>query len=124
MCIEWESWEGAGIAVMPRFAWGPRTVMKMKYMMPEEGVHRLEQEWLAGMPDSEVLYSFGDFYPMFYPHEQRPLGEFIPEAHEARGASAEPSDDSASSGPILANLSRTASGYVGQMPLDPTSDPF
>jgi len=82
--IHWESWEGSGMATLPRFAFGPKSVMNMKYMTPEEGVERLDQELQAGLPESEVLFTFGEFYPMFYPDEQRPLGEFVPGPLNAR----------------------------------------
>lgn len=38
------------MATLPCFAWGPKSVMNMKYMLPEEGVRRLEQELEAGCP--------------------------------------------------------------------------
>ncbi|TWT34283.1 type I polyketide synthase [Blastopirellula retiformator] len=114
LCIHWESWEGAGIATLSRFAWGPRSVMKMKYMLPEEGVRRLEEELAGGGYKAETLYTFGDFYPMFYPNEQFPLGEFQPRSGEAVDGSFP-----------LVTASRTEEGeLVGDVPLDPVNDPF
>jgi len=119
-CIHWESWEGSGMATLPRFAWGPKSVMNMKYMLPEEGVRRLEQELEVGLPEAEVLYTFGDFYPMFYPHEQRPLGDFDPAALTA----AEDEDDAGAAFPLLAQVRRDDGGLVADVPLDPVADPF
>ena len=113
LTIHWESWEGAGIATLSRFAWGPRSVMKMKYMLPEEGVRRLEEELAGGGAQAETLYTFGDFYPMFYPEEQYPLGEFQPRSGEA-------TDDV----PLIATTRREGEALIGDVPLDPTSDPF
>ncbi|WP_158265410.1 type I polyketide synthase [Blastopirellula marina] len=113
LTIHWESWEGAGIATLSRFAWGPRSVMKMKYMLPEEGVRRLEEELAGGRQQAETLYTFGDFYPMFYPEEQYPLGEFQPRTGEVV-------DDV----PLIATTRREETELVGDVPLDPTSDPF
>jgi len=113
MCIHWESWEGAGIATLSRFAWGPRSVMKMKYMLPEEGVRRLEEEMAGGGKKAETLYTFGDFYPMFYPEEQYPLGEFTPRSGEAAGDV-----------PLIETTRREEIELVGDVPLDPTTDPF
>ncbi|PQO29748.1 type I polyketide synthase [Bremerella cremea] len=112
LTIHWESWEGAGIATLSRFAWGPRSVMKMKYMLPEEGVRRLEEE-LAGGTQAETLYTFGDFYPMFYPAEQYPLGEFQPRSGEAAGDV-----------PLIETTRREGDELVGDVPLNPTTDPF
>jgi len=113
LCIHWESWEGAGIATLSRFAWGPRSVMKMKYMLPEEGVRRLEEEMAGGGKKAETLYTFGDFYPMFYPEEQYPLGEFQPR-----------SGDQANDVPLIETTRREGSELIGDVPLDPTADPF
>ncbi|PQO42355.1 type I polyketide synthase [Blastopirellula marina] len=113
LTIHWESWEGAGIATLSRFAWGPRSVMKMKYMLPEEGVRRLEEELAGGGAQAETLYTFGDFYPMFYPQEQYPLGEFQPRSGEA-----------ANDVPLIETTRREAAELIGDVPLDPTSDPF
>ncbi|MBA2117371.1 type I polyketide synthase [Bremerella alba] len=113
LCIHWESWEGAGIATLSRFAWGPRSVMKMKYMLPEEGVRRLEEELAGGGKKSETLYTFGDFYPMFFPSEQYPLGEFQPRSGEE-----------ASDVPLIETTRREGSELVGDVPLAPTVDPF
>jgi NAD(P)-dependent dehydrogenase (short-subunit alcohol dehydrogenase family) len=118
-CIHWESWEGSGMATLPRFAWGPKSVMNMKYMLPEEGVRRLEQELEAGLPDSEVLYTFGDFYPMFYPHEQRPLGEFHPDQFQCPNKS--PVDREP---PLARNVRREGAEMVVDIPLDPAADAF
>ncbi|HEY2838812.1 MAG TPA: KR domain-containing protein, partial [Pirellulales bacterium] len=122
-CIHWESWEGSGMATQPRFAWGPKSVMNMKYMLPEEGVRRLEQELEAGFPDSEVLYTFGDFYPMFYSREQRPLGPFSPGAPEQQDL---PAKDAASpiEWPLLSNIRRGEQEAEGDAPLDPLNDSF
>ncbi|QDU76346.1 Mycocerosic acid synthase [Bremerella volcania] len=113
LCIHWESWEGAGIATLSRFAWGPRSVMKMKYMLPEEGVRRLEEEMAGGGKKAETLYTFGDFYPMFYPEEQYPLGEFQPRSGEE-----------ASDVPLIESTRREGNELIGDVPLDPTADPF
>ncbi|MBI1246282.1 SDR family NAD(P)-dependent oxidoreductase [bacterium] len=113
LCIHWESWEGAGIATLSRFAWGPRSVMKMKYMLPEEGVRRLEEELAGGGKKAETLYTFGDFYPMFYPEEQYPIGEFEPRRGEA-------ADDM----PLIETSRREGSELIGDVPLNPTADPF
>ncbi len=121
-CIHWESWEGSGMATLPRYAWGPKSVMNMKYMLPEEGVRRLEQELQAGLPDSEVLYTFGDFYPMFYPHEQRPLGEFVPGA--LTRAAIETTQDTTHELPLVRNVHRDDDGVVAEVPLDPIADAF
>jgi acyl carrier protein/NAD(P)-dependent dehydrogenase (short-subunit alcohol dehydrogenase family) len=122
-CIHWESWEGSGMATLPRYAWGPKSVMNMKYMLPEEGVRRLEQELAAGLPDSEVLYTFGDFYPMFYPHEQRPLGPFVPgQLTAAKPAAA--SESQVTEPPLLLNMRRDAEGLTADVPLDPIADSF
>ncbi|MCC9607890.1 SDR family NAD(P)-dependent oxidoreductase [Blastopirellula sp. JC732] len=114
LCIHWESWEGAGIATLSRFAWGPRSVMKMKYMLPEEGVRRLEEELAGGGYKAETLYTFGDFYPMFYPNEQFPLGEFKPRSGEAVDGSF----------PLVATSRTEGDELVGDVPLDPINDPF
>ncbi len=113
ICIHWESWEGAGIATLSRFAWGPRSVMKMKYMLPEEGVRRLEEEMAGGGKKAETLYTFGDFYPMFYPEEQYPIGEFTPRSGEE-----------ATDAPLIETTRHEGSELVGDVPLDPTADPF
>ncbi len=124
-CIHWESWEGSGMATLPRFAWGPKSVMNMKYMLPEEGVRRLEQELQAGFPDSEVLYTFGDFYPMFYPREQRPLGEFSLGALTADMTREQAVADSRPlAPPLLRNVQREAGRATGEVSLDPLADPF
>ncbi|PQO44279.1 type I polyketide synthase [Blastopirellula marina] len=114
LCIHWESWEGAGIATLSRFAWGPRSVMKMKYMQPEEGVRRLEEELAGGGRKAETLYTFGDFYPMFYPNEQFPLGEFQPRLGEAVDGSF----------PLVATTRTEGDELVADVPLDPVNDPF
>ncbi|MEX2358457.1 MAG: SDR family NAD(P)-dependent oxidoreductase, partial [Pirellulaceae bacterium] len=112
LCIHWESWEGAGIATLSRFAWGPRSVMKMKYMLPEEGVRRMEEELAGGAKKAETLYTFGDFYPMFYPQEQYPLGEFQPRS----GKNADM--------PLVSTTRNDGDVLVGDVPLDPENDPF
>ncbi|EAQ79138.1 type I polyketide synthase [Blastopirellula marina] len=114
LCIHWESWEGAGIATLSRFAWGPRSVMKMKYMLPEEGVRRMEEEMAGGGLKAETLYTFGDFYPMFYPNEQFPLGEFQPRSGDAVDGSF----------PLVATSRTEGDEFVGDVPLDPVNDPF
>jgi hypothetical protein len=88
-------------------------------MLPEEGVRRLKQELEAGLPDSEVLYTFGDFYPMFYPNEQRPLGAFRP---DQLNAVCEPPAGCAP--PLAANARRDGGELVADIPLDPTVDAF
>jgi NAD(P)-dependent dehydrogenase (short-subunit alcohol dehydrogenase family) len=123
-CVHWESWEGSGMATLPRFAWGPKSVMNMKYMMPEEGVRRLEQELQAGLPDGEVLYTFGDFYPMFYPAEQRPLGAFTPGPLDGGANEKNDEHDAEPRRPLLAAVRATETGRVGDVPLDPRSDAF
>jgi NAD(P)-dependent dehydrogenase (short-subunit alcohol dehydrogenase family) len=116
-CIHWESWEGSGMATLPRFAWGPKAIMKMKYMTPEEGVERLDQELRAGLPESEVLYTFGDFYPMFYPHEQRPLGPFVPGQLNAPSNA----DDAL---PLLKSVRKDGEDLVGDATFDPAVEAF
>ena len=121
LALHWEQWEGAGVAMIPRLAWGPRSVMNMKYMRPEEGVRRIEEELGAGAPEAEVLYTFGEFYPMFYPREQRPLGPFAPLALSSAtaGKSAEKIAP-----PLLRDTRQTATGWTSDVPLDPLADPF
>lgn len=84
----------------------------MKYMLPEEGVRRLEEELAGGGAKAETLYTFGDFYPMFYPQEQYPLGEFQPRG----GAVVEQ--------PLIATARREGEELIGDVPLDPINDPF
>jgi len=121
--IHWESWEGSGMATQPRFAWGPKSVMNMKYMLPEEGVRRLEQELAARFPNAEVLYTFGDFYPMFYPREQQPLGEFVPAAL-AGGTTGQDASATAPALPLLQNARKEQQGAIADLPLDPAAERF
>jgi acyl transferase domain-containing protein/NADP-dependent 3-hydroxy acid dehydrogenase YdfG len=119
-CIHWESWEGSGMATVPRYAFGPKAVMNMKYMMPEEGVHRLEQELKTGLSEAEVLYTFGDFYPMFYPHEQRPLGPFVP----GESGAATDTVDTTGRLPLVGQVQTAGNASVAQLRLDPVADAF
>jgi hypothetical protein len=119
--IHWESWEGSGMATLPRYAWGPKTVMNMKYMSPEEGVCRLEQELQAGLPAAEVLYTFGDFYPTFYPREQQALGEFVPGARAPVESGSPPAPATC---PLLQNVVIGEDEATGDTPLDPQADAF
>jgi hypothetical protein len=82
-------------------------------------VRRIEEELRSDMPNSEVLYTFGDFYPMFYPHEQRPLGEFVPGALQASA----PATSSAAQ-PLFGSIRKESEGCVGDVTLDPTIEPF
>jgi NAD(P)-dependent dehydrogenase (short-subunit alcohol dehydrogenase family)/acyl carrier protein len=109
--FHWEQWEGAGIALIPRLAWGPRSVMNMKYMLPVEGVRRIEEELGAGAPAPEVLLTFGEYYPMFYPFEQT-SPESSPPA--ATGVAA----------PMIGAARQTEEGWQGDVSLNPLTDPF
>jgi len=113
-CVHWESWEGSGMATQPRYAFGPKSI-QMKYMQPDEGVRRLEQELEAGLPDSEVLYTFGEYYPMVCPREQYALGPFTPGVATSRSTAA---------WPLLQNVRTTAEGATADARLDPLADPF
>ena len=77
----------------------------------------MQQELEAGLPESEVLYTFGDFYPMFFPDEQRPLGPFQPSGQSDQAA------DGAGQGLVRA-IRKTGDQHVGDMPLDPGKDVF
>ena len=39
-----------------------------------EAYHIALRSFSVTLPDAEVLLTFGEFYPMFYPLEQQPLG--------------------------------------------------
>jgi hypothetical protein len=62
-----------------------------------------------------VLYTFGDFYPMFFPDEQRPLGPFQP------GGVTNDADGEQS---LVRAIRKVDDRHVGDFPLDPAKDEF
>jgi hypothetical protein len=60
-CIEWQSWDEVGMAMLPDSAVGTREVLKMKFIPPAEGVEHLNRELRAGLPEPEVLIDDGEF---------------------------------------------------------------
>jgi acyl transferase domain-containing protein/NAD(P)-dependent dehydrogenase (short-subunit alcohol dehydrogenase family) len=60
-CIQWQSWDAVGMAMLPDSSVGARDVLKMKFSPPEEGVEHLKQELCAGLPRGEVLIEDGEF---------------------------------------------------------------
>jgi NAD(P)-dependent dehydrogenase (short-subunit alcohol dehydrogenase family) len=60
-CIEWQSWDEVGMAMLPDSAMGTREVLKMKFIPPAEGVEHLGRELCAGLPEREVLIDDGEF---------------------------------------------------------------
>jgi NAD(P)-dependent dehydrogenase (short-subunit alcohol dehydrogenase family) len=60
-CIDWQSWDEVGMAMVPESATGTRGVLKMKFIPPAEGVGHLLRELSIGLPEGEVLIDDGEF---------------------------------------------------------------
>ena len=60
-CLQWQSWDAVGMAMLPDSNVGAREVLGMQFLPPEEGVAHLKQELLVGLPRSEVLMDDGQF---------------------------------------------------------------
>ncbi len=60
-CMEWQSWDEVGMAMLPDSAVGTRGVLKMQFLPPVEGVEHLKRELGAGLPEREILFDDGQF---------------------------------------------------------------
>lgn len=60
-CMDWQSWDEVGMAMLPDSSVGTRGVLKMKFIPPAEGVEHLANELAAGLPEREVLFDDGEF---------------------------------------------------------------
>ncbi len=63
-CIDWQSWDEVGMAMLPDSTVGTRGVLKMKFLPPSEGIEHLDRELRAGLPECEVLIDDGEFATM------------------------------------------------------------
>lgn len=70
-CIQWQSWDAVGMAMLPDSQLGAREVLRMQFLAPEEGVEHLKRELSAGLPASEVLIEDGQFERMLRAPQQR-----------------------------------------------------
>lgn len=66
-CIDWQSWDEVGMAMLPDSTVGTRGVLKMKFIPPAEGVEHLHQELRAGLPWGEILIDDGKFARLLQP---------------------------------------------------------
>jgi len=66
-CIDWQSWDGVGMAMLPDSAVGARDVLKMQFIAPAEGIWHLHQELRAGLPEREVIVDDGRFERLLGP---------------------------------------------------------
>ncbi len=60
-CIDWQSWDEVGMAMVAESTAGTRGILKMKFIPPTEGVEHLAGELAAGLPEREVLIDDGEF---------------------------------------------------------------
>lgn len=60
-CIDWQSWDEVGMAMLADSNIGARDVLGMKFIPPSEGVEHLSKELRAGLPEREVLIDDGEF---------------------------------------------------------------
>ena len=83
-CFHWDSWAGVGMAMKPKSLVGAKSVLKLDFMPPEEGLAHLLAEIEAGLPECETLITNGQFQRTFYPSQttrapSEPCGSAAPD---------------------------------------------
>ncbi len=76
-CMEWQSWDAVGMAMLPDSNVGAREVLRMNFIPPEEGVEHLKEELCAGLRQSEVLIEDGEFERLLRPSSHREEGRAL-----------------------------------------------
>ena len=122
-------------------SFGPQAVMKMNLMPPGEGLRHLLAEMGMSFPESEILFTDGQYHPAFYPIDavqNTPAGPGAPSAMAMRspavveeiGTSEGDVTRSAptppSPPPLIDRFTEEISGIrgVAECRLDPLRDPF
>ena len=113
-CMDWQSWDQIGMAMLGDNAMGSKGRLKMVFISPAEGVEHLCRELQAGLPTSEVVITDGHFERTFYP--------FVAQAESAVAAS---SDSLIDRLPLVETIAPSeGGGSVAEVHFEPTRDPF
>jgi NAD(P)-dependent dehydrogenase (short-subunit alcohol dehydrogenase family) len=119
-CLDWQSWDQIGGAMLPDSAAGTKGVLKMAFIPPIEGVEHVARELEAGLPAAEVLFTDRFFERTFYPFidsAEPPVA--ASDAGHASGGAAAPRF------PLVDKVEPMgAGGHQAEIRFEPASDPF
>ena len=66
VAIAWHSWDGVGMAVRPESKFS-KSLLKLRFMPPAEGVEHLLAEIAAGCPEAEVVITDWRYFKLRHP---------------------------------------------------------
>jgi len=115
-CCHWQNWD-LGMSMLTQDMTIIKSEMKIVLMPTSEGLDHLHQEFRAGLPEAEVLFTDGEFERMFYSQEMlRP-------ATGAAVSTLEPSQPIAR--PLIERTRLLNGGaMVAEVCFQPARDPF
>ncbi|MGD9721270.1 MAG: beta-ketoacyl synthase N-terminal-like domain-containing protein [Pirellulales bacterium] len=129
-CLDWQSWDEVGMAMLGDNTAGTKAVLKMRFIPPREGVEHLCRELEAGLPTTEIVITDRHFERTFYPFIQdqssaRPVAQAAGETKGAAPATAAAGSPPAAGFPLVARTARRDDGgSEATIEFHPTADPF
>jgi NAD(P)-dependent dehydrogenase (short-subunit alcohol dehydrogenase family) len=115
-CFDWQSWDEVGMAMVGDSAVGTKSVLKMAFIPPGEGIEHVCRELEAGLPTSEVVISDGFFERTFYPFAVAAASDDTATTRQCASPAAMPLVEKI--GPL------DGRGSEAEIVFDPTVDPF
>ena len=125
--MHWHPWDEVGM-MMRASSFASRQIMKLPLMSVEQGLRHLEQELVAGLPDSQVVFTDGSY--------QRWLDSLFSRVSDAESVAASVSiSQSANAGrsqppaevyPLIDSVDHLVAGQQANVHaiFDPTKEPF
>ncbi len=119
LTVHWHAWGEIGMAARPELQEILTGDGSLSFLPPGEGIAHLVRELAAGVPEPEVMVT-----------ERRHWAKFSAGLHGEDSAAApvavtpEASPAQPAAPPLVRNVRPSDNGWVADLPLDPTSDPF
>ena len=121
LTVHWHAWGEIGMAARPELQEILTGSGSLSFLPPAEGIAHLVRELCAGVPEPEVMIT-----------ERRHWAKFsagLNAGQEPAPAAASPAQPAAAQAvelppPLIRNLRTTETGWLADLPLNPTSDPF
>jgi hypothetical protein len=124
-CFHWQSWNDIGMAMLGDSAAGTKTVLKMEFLPPQEGIEHFCREIEAGLPTGEVLITDGFFERLFHPRTVEKSENEIAVSSGNRRAPDLMNGCAGSLPLVVSDRPREdAPGRFADIVFDPAADPF
>ncbi len=121
LTVHWHAWGEIGMAARPELQEILTGSGSLSFLPPAEGIAHLVRELCAGVPEPEVMIT-----------ERRHWAKFsagLNAGQEPAPAAASPAQPATAEAvvlppPLIRNLRTTETGWLADLPLNPTTDPF